>query len=121
MLKKTALSCAASAFTAVPGRDCHQQPSSPPPANPTPPASRSPFPLNNTQTPLKLISNFSHHALTCIPITIPLSPNKSTLSTPQLFSQPHPPSFPYIPESFNQYLFVIHSPRSRILISSIFL
>ncbi|WP_218827148.1 hypothetical protein, partial [Klebsiella pneumoniae] len=85
------------------------------------PASRSPFPLNNTQTPLKLISNFSHHALTCIPITIPLSPNKSTLSTPQLFSQPHPPSFPYIPESFNQYLFVIHSPRSRILISSIFL
>ncbi|OVI83440.1 hypothetical protein B8033_28225 [Klebsiella pneumoniae] len=35
MLKKTALSCAASAFTAVPGRDCHQQPSSHNPHNPS--------------------------------------------------------------------------------------
>ncbi|HBX4702997.1 TPA: hypothetical protein MJG41_23580 [Klebsiella pneumoniae] len=66
MLKKTALSCAASPFAAVPQRDCHQHLSSHPPANPTPPASRSPFPLNNTQTPLKLISNVSHTMLTRI-------------------------------------------------------
>ena len=32
-----------------------------------------------------------------------------------------PTPFPYIPVSFNQYLFVIHPPRSKILISSIFL
>ncbi|MCE0052946.1 hypothetical protein LVT45_21710, partial [Klebsiella quasipneumoniae subsp. quasipneumoniae] len=38
---------------------------------------------------LKLISNFSHLTLTRIPITIPLSPNKSPKSTPQLFS-PNP-------------------------------
>ncbi|HHU4535906.1 TPA: hypothetical protein ACUE3M_005420, partial [Klebsiella quasipneumoniae] len=67
------------------------------------------------------ISNFSHLTLTRIPITIPLSPNKSPTSTPQLFSQPLPPSFPYIPESFSQCLFVIHPFRSQILISSIFL
>ncbi|HBX4714292.1 TPA: hypothetical protein MH573_24135 [Klebsiella pneumoniae] len=121
MLKKTALSCAASAFTAVPGRDCHRQPSSHNPATPTPHANHYLFPLNNTQTPLKLISNFSHHALTCIPITIHLCSNKCPISYPQLFPQPHPPPFPYIPESFSQCLFVIHPLRSQILISSIFL
>ncbi|HBW8272783.1 TPA: hypothetical protein MFL74_005025 [Klebsiella pneumoniae] len=93
----------------------------PPPANPAPPASRSPFPLNNTQTLLKLISNCSHLTLTCIPITIHLSSNKCPIFTPQLFPQPHPPPFPYIPESFIQCLFVIHPPRSQILISLIFL
>ncbi|OVW97803.1 hypothetical protein BME42_17905, partial [Klebsiella pneumoniae] len=34
MLKKTALSCAASPFTTVPQRDCHLQPSSHNPHNP---------------------------------------------------------------------------------------
>ncbi|MBZ7178336.1 hypothetical protein FMK65_27470, partial [Klebsiella variicola] len=63
----------------------------PPPANPAPPASRSPFPLNNTQTPLKLISNCPHLTLTCIPITIHLSSNKCPISTPQLFL-PTPPT-----------------------------
>ncbi|THI09966.1 hypothetical protein E9168_24045, partial [Klebsiella pneumoniae subsp. pneumoniae] len=33
MLKKTALSCAASPFTTVPQRDCHQPPSSHSPEN----------------------------------------------------------------------------------------
>ncbi|ROG49645.1 hypothetical protein C4Y54_026030 [Klebsiella pneumoniae subsp. pneumoniae] len=37
MLKKTALSCAASPFAAVPQRDCHQQPSSHNPHNPNSP------------------------------------------------------------------------------------
>ncbi|HBY0273187.1 TPA: hypothetical protein MIO10_18940 [Klebsiella pneumoniae] len=72
MLKKTALSCAASPFTTVPQRDCHQPPSSHSPENPAPPASPPSPPVtpNPTQTYLKL---FSHH------------------------SQPHPqhnPSFP---------------------------
>ncbi|MCA4170997.1 hypothetical protein LDY73_26550, partial [Klebsiella pneumoniae] len=31
------------------------------------------------------------------------------------------PAFPYIPESFNQCLFITHPLRSQILISSIFL
>ncbi|HBX2112962.1 TPA: hypothetical protein MHS15_25145 [Klebsiella pneumoniae] len=43
MLKKTALSCAASPFAAIPGRQCHQQSPPPPPATPAPPASHSPF------------------------------------------------------------------------------
>ncbi|OVH65726.1 hypothetical protein B8005_11615 [Klebsiella pneumoniae] len=47
MLKKTALSCAASAFTAVPGRDCHQQPSSHNPHNPSTTCQPLPFPLYN--------------------------------------------------------------------------
>lgn len=72
------------------------------------------------QTPLKVISNFSHLTLTCIPITIHLSPKNPPRQSPT-FPQPHHPPFPYIPESFSQYLFVIHSLRSQILISSIFL
>ncbi|OVG74505.1 hypothetical protein B5L97_26110, partial [Klebsiella pneumoniae] len=59
MLKKTALSCAASAFTAVPGRDCHQQPSSHNPHNPSTTCQPLPFPLA-PQTSLKVISIFSH-------------------------------------------------------------
>ncbi|HBX9978915.1 TPA: hypothetical protein MIM69_28175, partial [Klebsiella variicola] len=62
MLKKTALFCAASPFTTIPGRQCHQQSPLPPPANPAPPASHSPFPLdppNPTQNYLKF---FSHHS-----------------------------------------------------------
>ncbi|RNT48756.1 hypothetical protein B9013_003320 [Klebsiella pneumoniae] len=52
MLKKTALSCAASAFTAVPGRDCHQQPSSHNPHNPSTTCQPLPFP-RGPQTSLK--------------------------------------------------------------------
>ncbi|RNZ28075.1 hypothetical protein C5X84_007220 [Klebsiella pneumoniae subsp. pneumoniae] len=48
MLKKTALSCAASAFTAVPGRDCHQQPSS---HNPHNPSTTTPPPPHHHRTP----------------------------------------------------------------------
>ncbi|HBZ1415638.1 TPA: hypothetical protein MJE56_21290 [Klebsiella pneumoniae] len=62
MLKKTALSCAASPFAAIPGRQCHQQSPQPPPATPAPPASHSPFPLippNPTQTYLNLFSPHS--------------------------------------------------------------
>ncbi|ROC10528.1 hypothetical protein C4Z37_022955, partial [Klebsiella pneumoniae subsp. pneumoniae] len=65
MLKKTALSCAASAFTAVPGRDCHQQPSSHNPHNPSTTCQPLPFPLA-PQTSLKVISIFSHTILTRI-------------------------------------------------------
>ncbi|MBM5769306.1 hypothetical protein D3M49_20035 [Klebsiella pneumoniae] len=65
MLKKTALSCAASAFTAVPGRDCHQQPSSHNPHNPSTTCQPLPFPLA-PQTSLKVISIFSHTILISI-------------------------------------------------------
>ncbi|ROH15788.1 hypothetical protein BL132_00012235, partial [Klebsiella pneumoniae] len=75
----------------------------------------------HSQIPLKFISNYSHPTLTRIPITIHLSSNKCPISTPQLFPQSQPPAFPYIPESFNQCLFITHPLRSQILISSIFL
>ncbi|OXU78019.1 hypothetical protein CEB43_04835, partial [Klebsiella pneumoniae subsp. pneumoniae] len=45
MLKKTALSCAASPFTTVPQRDCHLQPSSHNPHNPNSTCQPLPFPL----------------------------------------------------------------------------
>ncbi|TBQ32935.1 hypothetical protein EXT86_22040, partial [Klebsiella pneumoniae] len=73
------------------------------------------------QTPLKLISTCSHLTLNHIPSTTHLSPDKFPSPIPQYSPQPYPPSFPYIPESFIQCLFVIHPPRSQILISSIFL
>ncbi|RMD02105.1 hypothetical protein EA838_21070, partial [Klebsiella pneumoniae] len=44
MLKKTALSCAASPFTTVPQRDCHLQPSSHNPHNPNSTCQPLPFP-----------------------------------------------------------------------------
>lgn len=93
------------------------------PATPAPPASHSPFPLS-PQTSLKVISIFSHTILTRITqpnSTQPNAPHPSPISTPQIFPRPYPLSFPYIPESFSQYLFIIHPPRSQILISSIFL
>ncbi|MBX4562242.1 hypothetical protein CF042_23510, partial [Klebsiella pneumoniae] len=63
MLKKTALSCAASPFAAIPGRQCHQQSPQPPPATPAPPASHLPSPPvlpNPTQNYLKFFSFHSH-------------------------------------------------------------
>lgn len=50
-----------------------------------------------------------------------ISPQTNPLTNRQISHQPHPLSFPYIPESFSQCLFVIHPLRSQILISSIFL
>ncbi|PYZ56542.1 hypothetical protein DNK71_22000 [Klebsiella pneumoniae] len=120
MLKKTALSCAASPFAAVPQRDCHQHLSSHPPANPTPPASRSPFPLNNTQTPLKLISNVSHYAHPNHS-TQPNVPHPSPISTPNYSPNPtyhHSHIFQKV--LANAFLLFIRS-RSCVLISSIFL
>ncbi|RCR92505.1 hypothetical protein DUW77_13465 [Klebsiella pneumoniae] len=59
MLKKTALSCAASPFTTVPQRDCHQPPPHSP-ENPAPlPAPFSPVTPNPTQTYLNLFSPHS--------------------------------------------------------------
>ncbi|TKE21438.1 hypothetical protein FCV04_25475, partial [Klebsiella pneumoniae] len=63
MLKKTALSCAASPFTTVPQRDCHLQPSSHNPHNPNSTCQPLPFPLlppNPTQSYLNLFSPHSH-------------------------------------------------------------
>ncbi|QYO79918.1 hypothetical protein, partial [Klebsiella quasipneumoniae] len=51
-----------------------------------------------------------------------LSLQTNPLSTPQLSHQPLPPPFPYIPESFSQYLFVIHSlPQQNINFINIFI
>ncbi|WP_221013488.1 hypothetical protein, partial [Klebsiella pneumoniae] len=68
------------------------------------------------------------HSILSQLVLTPLSPASPSQSiSPQTNAQyplpnyPHPPPFPYIPVSFNQYLFVIHPPRSKILISSIFL
>ncbi|WP_218809368.1 hypothetical protein, partial [Klebsiella variicola] len=69
-------------------------------------------------------SNLSQIFLTSLSPASPsqsISPQTNPLSTPQIFPPPHPPTFPYIPESFSQCLFVIHPLRSQILISSIFL
>ncbi|WP_218786278.1 hypothetical protein, partial [Klebsiella pneumoniae] len=69
-------------------------------------------------------SNLSQIVLTSLSPASPsqsISPQTNALTTPQLFPQPHPPPFPYIPESFSQCLFVIHPFRGRVLISSIFL
>ncbi len=120
-VEKTALSCAASPFAAIPQRDCHQQPSPHSPENPAPPASHPPF---STSGP-KPHSNLSQIVLTSLS-PASLSPSISPQTNPQYplpqyFPQPHPSPFLYIPESFSQYLFVIHSLRSQILISSIFL
>ncbi|MBA0112842.1 hypothetical protein, partial [Klebsiella pneumoniae] len=54
------------------------------------------------------------------PSTTHLSPDKFPSPIPQYSPQPYPPSFPYIPESFIQCLFVIHPPRSQILIHQYF-
>ncbi|WP_225722767.1 hypothetical protein, partial [Klebsiella pneumoniae] len=51
----------------------------------------------------------------------PISPQKIPLANRQHSPQPHPPPFPYIPESFSQCLLVIHPLRGKTLISSIFL
>ncbi|MGS2716280.1 hypothetical protein, partial [Klebsiella quasipneumoniae] len=51
----------------------------------------------------------------------PTPPTHPKIPFPQYSPQPYPPPFPYIPESFSQCLLVIHPPRSKILISSIFL
>ncbi|RRF18696.1 hypothetical protein EAN93_13950 [Klebsiella pneumoniae] len=60
MLKKTALSCAASPFTTVPQRDCHQPPLLSLPREPGSPASPfSPVTPNPTQTYLNLFSPHS--------------------------------------------------------------
>ncbi|AVF87540.1 hypothetical protein AL473_07245 [Klebsiella quasipneumoniae] len=121
MLKKTALSCAASPFAAVLYRDGHQPPSSHNPATPTPPASHPPSTPalpNPTQTYLKFFSPHSH----LHPYNNPSPPKQiPQYPLPNYSPQPHPPPFPYIPESFSQCLFVIHPLRSKILISSIFL
>lgn len=96
------------------------------PATPAPPASHSPFPLP-PQTSLKVISIFSHIILTRITQPNSTQPNTTQRPPPipkshfHNIPQPHPPPFPYIPESFSQCLLVIHPPRSKILISSIFL
>ncbi len=85
-------------FTAVPGRDCHQQPSSHNPTTPAPPASHSLSLAPKLHSKSSLF--FSHHS----------HPNHSThpspISTPN-YSPPHPPAFPYIPESFNQCLLLL--------------
>ncbi|MDZ6140702.1 hypothetical protein U4L15_23000, partial [Klebsiella pneumoniae] len=74
------------------------------------------------QTPLKLISTCSHLTLNHIPSTTHLSPDKFPSPIPQYSPQPHPPPFPYIPESFSQYLFVIHPfPQLRINFINIFI
>ena len=95
-------------------------PSSHPPANPAPPASHPPSPPvlpNPTQNYLKLFSLHSHLHPHHNPSLLKQMPNIHSPTIPP----PHPTPFPYIPESFSQYLFVIHSLRSQILISSIFL
>ncbi|THL21637.1 hypothetical protein FAN06_26090 [Klebsiella pneumoniae subsp. pneumoniae] len=58
MLKKTALSCAASPFTTVPQRDCHLQPSSHNPHNPNSTCQPLPFPLAPPKPPQKYIKIF---------------------------------------------------------------
>ncbi|QAX22811.1 hypothetical protein C2M15_22690 [Klebsiella pneumoniae] len=117
MLKKTALSCAASAFTAVPGHQYHLQTSSPPPAPPTPPASHTTCHPNPTQTYLNLFSLHSHPHTSIQPN----NPHSSPISNPSIFPRPYPLAFPYIPESFSQCFFVIHPLRGKTLISLIFL
>ncbi|MER1323535.1 hypothetical protein KJR66_26705, partial [Klebsiella pneumoniae] len=72
---------------------------------------------NPTQFYLNLFSPHSHLHPHHNPSLLKQMPN---IHSP-LFHQPHPPPFPYIPESFSQCLFVIHPFRSNILISSIFL
>ncbi|OYE06988.1 hypothetical protein CI678_27845 [Klebsiella pneumoniae subsp. pneumoniae] len=54
MLKKTALSCAASPFTTVPQRDCHLQPSSHNPHNPNSTCQPLPFPRGPPPPPPKV-------------------------------------------------------------------
>ncbi|MEH5322827.1 hypothetical protein, partial [Klebsiella pneumoniae] len=73
------------------------------------------------QTPLKIISNCSHITLTRIPQHNPTLPTHPQYPLLKYSPQPHPPPFPYIPESFSQCLFVIHPLRGKTLISSIFL
>ncbi len=94
------------------------------PATPAPPASHSPFPL-----PPKLHSKSYLFFLTLFsPESLNTTQHNPTPRSPPIpkshfhnIPLTHPPPFPYIPESFSQCLFVIHSLRSKILISSIFL
>ncbi|THO71291.1 hypothetical protein FAQ89_27010, partial [Klebsiella pneumoniae] len=71
MLKKTALSCAASPFTTVPQRDCHLQPSSHNPHNPNSTCQPLPFPL----APPKPHSILSQLVLTPLSPASPAQPN----------------------------------------------
>lgn len=64
------------------------------------------FPVtpNPTQTHLKFFSHHSHPH----PQHNPSFPRLIPLAYTPIFPPPHPTPFPYIPESFSQYLFVIH-------------
>ncbi|AHE46605.1 hypothetical protein KP13_32173 [Klebsiella pneumoniae subsp. pneumoniae Kp13] len=82
MLKKTALSCAASLFTAVPGRQCHKQSPLPPPANPAPPASHPPF-SSSAPKPHSILSQLVLTPLSPASPAHPISPQKIPLANSQ--------------------------------------